>query len=122
MPRPPKTWKAAERAVARLLGGRRCRFEAQDVDAGPWAVEVKHGRQIPRTLLKWWGQAEHNTAQGKRPLLVLHAHRADYADSLAIVRLADLAKLALAVGGETERKGTNKGEWKSGVCGVRDEP
>jgi hypothetical protein len=53
MPRPPKTWKAAELAIARLLKGRRCHFEGRDVDAKVWAVEVKHGRQIPRTLLKW---------------------------------------------------------------------
>ena len=64
MPRPPKAWKAAERAVARLLGGRRCHFEGQDVDAGDTAVEVKHGKQIPRTLLKSWGQAGQNAGDG----------------------------------------------------------
>lgn len=36
MPRPPKTWKKAELAVARLLGGRRCHFEDSDVEAGGW--------------------------------------------------------------------------------------
>jgi hypothetical protein len=36
MSRPPRTWKAVERAVARLLGGRRCHFEGKDVDAGRW--------------------------------------------------------------------------------------
>jgi hypothetical protein len=93
MPCPPKTWKKAELAVARLLGGRRCHFEVSDVEAGGWAVEVKHGRQIPRTLLKWWGQAEQNAGDGKSPLLALHPTGAAYADSLAVVRLADLAEL-----------------------------
>ncbi len=64
MPRPPKSWKKAELAVAGLLGGRRCHFEGSDVEAGGWAVEVKHGRQIPCTLLKWWGQAEQNAGDG----------------------------------------------------------
>lgn len=54
MPRPPKTWKAVERAVARLLGGRRCHFEGQDVETGDWAVEIKHGKQVPRTVPRWY--------------------------------------------------------------------
>ena len=63
MPRPPKTWKAVELAIARLLGGRRCHFEGQDVQAGDWAVEVNHGKQVPRTLLKWWEHAQANTPE-----------------------------------------------------------
>ena len=50
------------------------------MEAGGWAVEVKHGKQIPRTLLKWWGQAEQNAGDGKRPLLVLHPAGAAYAE------------------------------------------
>ena len=37
MSRPPRTWKAVERAVARLLGGCRCHFEGSDVGEGGWA-------------------------------------------------------------------------------------
>jgi hypothetical protein len=92
MPRPPRTWKATELAIARLLKGRRCHFEGQDVDAGTWAVEVKHGRQIPRALLRWWEQTRRNTPDGKRPLLVLHPHGADYQESLAVMRLGDLTE------------------------------
>ena len=83
----------AERAVVRLLGGRGCHFEGKDVEAGCWAVEVKHGRQIPRTLLRWWRQARRNTPTGKKPLLVLHPHGVGYPDSLAIVRLSDLGQI-----------------------------
>ena len=92
MPRPPKTWKASELRVARLLGGRRCHFEDSDVEAGGWAVEVKHGKQIPRTVLKWWEQAERNTTEGKRPLLVLHPPRVRYEDSLVVLRLGDFVR------------------------------
>lgn len=77
--------------------------------AGPkrpedWAVEVKHGKQIPRTLLQWWKQTQQNTPEGKRPLLVLHPAGAAYADSLAVVHLADLAELhpVRRKGAETE--------------------
>jgi hypothetical protein len=93
VPRPPQTWKAVERAVARLLGGRRCHFEGQDVECERFSVEVKHGGQIPSTVLKWWAQAERNTRDGKQPLLVLHPSGAEYAESLAMVRLADLLRL-----------------------------
>jgi len=72
MPRPPQTWKVAERALARLLNGRRCHFEGQDVECDGFSVEVKHGRQIPKTLLGWWEQARQNTPPDKTPLLVLH--------------------------------------------------
>ena len=92
MPRPPQTWKAVERAVARLLGGRRCHFEGEDVDAGRWSVEVKHGRQVPKTIIDWFEQAERNTSEGKRPLLVLHPPRVKYEDSLVVLRLADFVR------------------------------
>ena len=92
MPRPPRTWKAVERAVARLLGGRGCHFEGKDVDAGRWSVEVKHGRQVPKTIIKWFDQAERNTPEGKRPLLVLHPPRFPYEDSLVVLRLADFVR------------------------------
>lgn len=87
---PPKTWKAAELAIARLLNSRRCHYEGPDVDCAEWAVEVKHGRQIPRTVLKWWEQAQKNTPAGKRPLLVLHPLGTRYEDSLAIVKISEL--------------------------------
>ncbi len=54
-------------------------------------MEVKHGRQIPRALPKWWEQAQRNAPEGKLPLLVLHPLGADYQDSLAVVRLEDLS-------------------------------
>ena len=92
MSRPPQTWKHAERAVARLLGGRRCHFERQDVDVGEWSVEVKHGRQVPKTIIDWFDQAEKNARDGKRPLLVLHPPRVRYEDSLVVLRSADFVR------------------------------
>ena len=92
MPRPPRTWKAVERAVARLLGGRRCHFEGEDVDAGRWSAEVKHGRQVPKAIIDWFDQAERNTPEGKRLLLVLHPPRLPYEDSLVVLRLTDLVR------------------------------
>ncbi len=121
MPRPPRTWKAAERAVARLLNGRRCHFEGQDVDAAGFSVEVKHGRQIPKTLLGWWKQTRENTRDRKRPLLVLHPLGAEYEDSLAVLRLADLVELLSKVSVAAERA-ANETANKSGQRPTRDDP
>lgn len=121
MARPPRTWKAVERAVARLLGGRRCHFEQADVDAAGFSVEVKHGQQIPRTLLKWWEQARENARDGKTPLLVLHPVGAKYEDSLAVIRLDDLVELLSKVSVATERA-ANETANKSGQRPTRDDP
>ncbi len=94
-----RTKQEAEKAVKDLLGALPCFGCSKPLDSSEaWAVEVKHGKQIPRTLLKWWGQAEQNAGDGKRPLLVLHPAGAAYADSLAVLRLADLADSTLRLG------------------------
>ncbi len=92
MSRPPQTWKHAERAIARLLGGCRCHFEGKDVDAGRWSAEVKHGRQVPKTIIDWFDQAEKNARDGERPLLVLHPPRIPYEESLVVLRLGDFVR------------------------------
>jgi len=68
-------WKVYERQVARLLGGERQPVTGKrgpDVVAGPWCVEVKTKRSLPRWLLAAIGQVEEAArATGKLPLLVL---------------------------------------------------
>ncbi len=88
---PTDTWKAVERGVAKLLGGRRVGILGNhDVEAEYWDIEVKHGKQIPKTLLKWWAQAQTNTREGQRPMLILHYPRQKLKDCLVIVKLGDL--------------------------------
>ncbi len=56
-----KTKQEVEKAVKNLLGALPCFGCSKPLDSSEaWAVEVKHGKQILRTLLKWWGQAEQN--------------------------------------------------------------
>ncbi len=62
------------------------------MDADWWSVEVKHGKQVPKTVLDWFDQAEKNARDGKRPLLVLHPPRVKYEDSLVVLRLADFVR------------------------------
>lgn len=88
---PTNTWKAVERGIAKLLDGRRVGILGDhDVEAGVWDIEVKHGKQIPKTILKWWSQANKNTREGQKPMLVLHYPRQSLEDCLVFVRLGDL--------------------------------
>ena len=69
------SWKRHERAVARLLGGQRQPNTGRrepDALAGPWAIEVKTRRTLPKWLLAAISQAEDGAkATGRRPLVVL---------------------------------------------------
>jgi hypothetical protein len=73
---------------------------APDIDHADLAVEVKHGAQVPRLLIKAMAQAV--AAQGfylKRgkgdrvPVAIFHPERAPYDESFLIVRIKDLRAL-----------------------------
>jgi len=68
-------WKRHERLIARLLGGQRLPNtgrRAPDALAGPWAIEVKTRRTLPKWLLTAIAQAEEGAeAMGRLPLVVL---------------------------------------------------
>jgi len=72
---PEARWKRHEREVARLLGGARLPNTGRrgpDVLAGPWAVEVKVRKALPRWLEGAILQAEEEAkATGRRRLAVL---------------------------------------------------
>ena len=87
-------WKATERAIARRLGGRRTSHRnlgvgAPDVQAGPYAVEVKHRRALPAWLIGGLAQARRYADAGQLPLLVLHGAGRRHDDDLVVLRLAD---------------------------------
>ena len=72
---PEARWKVYERQVARALGGERLPNTGRrgpDALAGPWAIEVKTRRSLPRWLLDAIAQAEEGArGTGKMPLVVL---------------------------------------------------
>lgn len=87
-----KTWKAAERAVARRLAGRRvgCTGQATaDVLTEHFSVEVKTRRRLPALLREGMAQATANAAPATVPLLVLHEVGCKHADDLVVMRLED---------------------------------
>lgn len=90
---PDKTWKAAERKIAAMLGGKR---------AGPlgkrgpdvvgdirWAPEVKTRKRLPAWLLTAMLQADLNSPKDKTPIVILHEVGRDYDEALVLMRLGD---------------------------------
>lgn len=93
------TWKAVERKVAGLLGGRRVpvsgrqRGDSPDVEHDFYSIEVKHREALPEWIIDAMRQAEASKTGDKMPLVVLHSKGMKYEDSLAIVKLSDLITL-----------------------------
>ena len=113
------TWKAAERRVAKALGGRRLPNSGarqEDVACARFSVEVKQGAQIPKLIIDAMEQAKRNAPEGKRPIMALHpkSKRTTYAcvtatdlasvcpDLMLVMDLADLAAMAYNERGMTQ--------------------
>lgn len=101
-----ETWKAVERALATLLGGERIPVtgrvmgSAPDIDHPDLAIEVKHGRSIPKLLQRAMTQAIAargfylKRGKGDRiPCVIFHPEGARYDESFVIVRVRDLKAL-----------------------------
>ena len=104
------TWKATERKIAAMLGGRRipvtgrARGDAPDV-AHPWlAVEVKHWAQLPARVTAAMRQAEAAAHPGQLPIAVIHGAGERIQRALVVMRLADFV------------------EWFGDWCDVDDAP
>lgn len=83
---------AAERRIARELGGQRTGNRgraAPDVVAGWLVVEVKQRAQLPAWLKHAVGQAVASAGPSQMPVAVLHEAGTPYAGALVVMRLAD---------------------------------
>lgn len=65
----------------------------RDGEGPGWSAEVKHGKQIPKTVLKWWKQCCENTYKAESSLLVLHPLGWAIKDSLAVITLERFKEL-----------------------------
>jgi hypothetical protein len=88
-------WKATERKIAGLLGGRRVpvsgrgRGDAPDI-AHPWlAIEVKDRATLPLWLLDALDQAEASATAEQLPVAVLHRAGDRHDQAVIVLRLAD---------------------------------
>jgi hypothetical protein len=93
------TWKAVERKIAELLGGRRVpitgrqRGDAPDIQHDFFSIEVKHRQSLPGWILEGMEQAKMSNPGDKYPLVVLHQKGMKFTESLAILELRDIIKL-----------------------------
>lgn len=87
-----RVWKAAERAIAKALGGRRVGptgDSTADV-VTPWlSVEVKERKRLPAWLLEAMQQAVDAVQGDLLPIVVWHQLGARHDDDLVVLRLAD---------------------------------
>jgi hypothetical protein len=88
-------WKAAERTLARLIGGRRVpvsgrgRGDQPDI-AHPWlSIECKHRQTIPAWLTDALAQARAAAHRDQLPVALIHQHGARYGQTLVVMTLDD---------------------------------
>lgn len=90
-----KSWKASERAVANVLGGRRvpvtgrARGDVPDVAHRWLSIEVKSRESLPKWLLEAMSQARAAAGISQLPIVVLHEVGTRHANDLVVLRLAD---------------------------------
>ncbi len=98
---PDKTWKAAERKIAALLGGIRIPLlgrKGSDLDTPVFFVEVKHRQSIApylwnNFLAQILAGAKEAGETEKIPAIVIHRPGLRYEDSLVCFRAGDYQRL-----------------------------
>ncbi len=94
-----KDWKACERRIAELLGGKRIpvsgrtRGDCPDVEHPTLSIECKSRKKLPNWIMDAMKQAEASAKDGRLPVVVLHQDHAPYAHSLVVLKLKDFVDL-----------------------------
>lgn len=79
--------KQAERAVAKMLGGRRMGlFGKEDVEHPILSVEVKS--RVAFVGRGWLEQAKRNAPAGKKPVVVIHEKHKDHKNDMVLMDIA----------------------------------
>ena len=93
-----QAWKACERKIARITGGKRVVSDkgvhsgAEDVNHPVFSIEAKHGKGVVSAFIrKAYEQAIKNAPDGKIPLVVLHPTLSKH--YYAFIDLVDLVEL-----------------------------
>ncbi len=93
-----KLWKATERKIAGMLGGKRIPVNSTDgikcdVDTGVLGIEVKERKKLPAFITKCMKQAVDNCPDGRVPSIVLHEKGDRYEDAMICFLIKDFLKL-----------------------------
>lgn len=94
-------WKAAERKIAQLLGGKRVGptgTPQPDVVSDFLVAEVKHRASMPQWLFDSVDQAREQRDIQRMPVVVLHQKGQRYDHSLMVVRLDDFCHYVKGAG------------------------
>jgi len=80
--------KRTEKAIAKKVNGKRLGLLGkEDVDAGPFSIEVKDRKVFSgRSFME---QAVRNCREGKTPLVIVHLTGKRHDDDLVMMRLKD---------------------------------
>lgn len=87
---PDKTWKAAERRVARRFGSQRTGPAGRnlpDIITGDLSIEVKTRKALPAWLHEALAQAERNAQPETLPVVVLHQVGDRYDDDVVVMSM-----------------------------------
>ena len=96
-----KLWKANERAIARMLGGKRViekGLNMEDITHPVFSIEAKSRKFIPKWLLEAMAQSAANAPSGKVPIVVVHQVGEPHVEDLVMIRLGDFAALVAQIG------------------------
>ena len=99
-----KSWKRAERIIAKRLGGQRLGPTGRhgaDVTSNLFSIECKTRKRLPAWLFGALGQACSGAA-GRLPIVILHQLGQRHDDDLALMRLADLESWLGAITSQEE--------------------
>ena len=92
---PDATWKAAERAIGRILGFTRTGptgREGPDGITPRLVVQIKHRKSVSAYLKEWVDGIREWRDPERMPIVVLHAKGQQYLHSLVIIRLDDFVE------------------------------
>jgi len=85
------TWKAIERKICAKFGGKRSgptgKMGPDCVETAPFALQIKHRKNVPQWLTDAHVQALNDAPRGMLPVLVLHPKGWAIGESLVIIRL-----------------------------------
>ncbi len=89
-----KLWKATEREVSRLLGGKRVPVNSTDgiecdVKHDWLAIEVKERKNLPAFLVNAMRQAVKHSDDKHMPIVVFHGKSQRHDNDLIVIRLRD---------------------------------
>jgi len=93
-----RAWKAFERKVAKILGGKRIPSSGAapgfkgDVEHPLFFIECKWGKHIPKTIIEWYLKAkEQAKKESKIPIVVMKPKGKH--EEYVVISLTDFAKL-----------------------------